>query len=85
MLQCGTRNRSAGTENLISQTINFVTLPLPKDLLLALFIVTPEIRNIGVNEIGVGRIYISPTPRWLTNLSETTPIYPPVTSQKLYC
>ena len=29
----------------------------------------PEIRNIGVNEIGVGRIYIPPTPKWLTNPS----------------
>ena len=41
----------------------------------------PEIRNIGVNEIGVGRVYIPPTPRWLTNPSAATPIYPPVTSQ----
>ena len=40
-----------------------------------------EIKNIGVNEIGVGRVYIPQTPRWLETPPMALPIYPPVTSQ----
>ena len=41
----------------------------------------PKINNIGVNDIGIGRIYVPQTPKWLETPRTALPIYPPVTSQ----